>query len=100
MTSAATTLPTEYSLSQNFPNPFNPSTTISFRLPQAADWNLTVYNITGGLVRSYSGSSAAGNVDVIWDGRTDDGSETASGIYLYRLDAGSFSQVRKMVLLK
>ncbi len=100
MTSAATTLPTEYSLSQNFPNPFNPSTTISFRLPQAADWNLTVYNITGGLVRSYSGSSAAGNVDVIWDGRTDDGTETASGIYLYRFDAGSFSQTRKMVLLK
>ncbi|HOZ09095.1 MAG TPA: FlgD immunoglobulin-like domain containing protein, partial [candidate division Zixibacteria bacterium] len=92
-------LPSEFVLDQNFPNPFNPSTVISFALANTADWTLAIYNVNGALVREYHGSDA-GRVQVEWDGRAADGSRVASGVYLYRLEAGEFNDTKKMILLK
>ncbi len=93
-------VPSSFTLSQNYPNPFNPSTTISFALPNAADWHLTIFNVNGGVVREFDGSSEAGVNDVVWDGTTESGTVAASGVYFYRLQAGNFSQTKKMMLLK
>ncbi len=93
-------MPDNFVLNQNYPNPFNPTTVISFGLPAASDWSLQIYNITGALVRQFSGSSDAGTVEVTWDGKADTGSQTASGIYLYKLQVGGFSDSKKMILLK
>ena len=94
------TLPDAYSLGQNYPNPFNPTTNISFNMAQAGTWELQVYNVKGELVRSYDGQAAAGQVDVVFDGRTTDGRDVGSGVYLYRLVTAQFSDSKKMILLK
>jgi hypothetical protein len=88
-------IPTNFSLAQNYPNPFNPTTSIAFSLPIASDYSLTIFNVSGQTIATYEGSEQAGNVIVDWDAN-----DLASGIYFYRLDAGSFSQTKKMVLLK
>lgn len=87
-------LPTEFALSQNTPNPFNPLTKIGFDLPVTADWKLDIYNVNGQLVQSYNGTNI-GHVDVSWNA-----ANTASGIYFYKLTAGSFTETKKMVLMK
>ncbi len=77
-------------------NPFNPTTEISFALPNAADVKLAVFNIMGQRVATLVDQHLeAGNHSVIWDG-----SQVASGIYFYRIDAGDYVESRKMVLLK
>jgi hypothetical protein len=91
----ATNVPANYELFQNAPNPFNPTTTISFALPQAGDYTLTIYNITGQIVDEFSGSADAGTVEVEWDA-----SKLASGVYFYRLTSGNFTATKKAVLLK
>lgn len=89
-------LPTEYSLSQNCPNPFNPITEISFAVPEATDVTLEVYNVLGQKIATLvDGRRDAGYHTVNWDG-----SSVASGVYLYRIEAGDFVESRKMVLLK
>jgi hypothetical protein len=88
-------IPTDFSLAQNYPNPFNPATTISFGLPMASPYTLTIYNVQGQVVQTFHGTSEAGMVNVTWEA-----GENASGIYFYRLEAGSFSATKKMVLLK
>jgi len=88
-------VPTSYSLDQNYPNPFNPTTTIAFSLPTAGEFQLAIYNIQGQVVDTYSGNADVGNYTYEWDA-----SGYASGIYLYRLTAGNFSDVKKMVFLK
>ncbi|MEE8577939.1 MAG: T9SS type A sorting domain-containing protein, partial [candidate division Zixibacteria bacterium] len=93
-------VPDHYSLEQNYPNPFNPSTTISFALPAPDAWTMEIYNITGARVRSFTGSSTAGVVTVVWDGRSEQGTEVASGVYFYRLQTGDFKKTKKMMLLK
>jgi hypothetical protein len=94
-------LPTEISLSQNFPNPFNPTTDISYSLPQAQSVSLTIFNVLGQNVRNLvSGTQEAGYHKVTWDGRNNEGQQTPSGTYFYRLEAGDFSQSMKMVMLK
>jgi len=88
-------------LEQNVPNPFNPSTTIAFTLREAGEVTLAVYDATGRRVRTLvSGRREARSYDVAWDGRDDAGTRVASGVYFYRLTAGSFTQTKKMVLLK
>jgi len=96
----AANLPGDYELMQNYPNPFNPSTTVRFALPVSADWSLKIFNITGALVWERSGHGGGGLVDVLWDGRNMNGEPVASGVYLYRLDANTYSSTRKMILLK
>ncbi len=94
-------LPTEFALEANYPNPFNPSTTISFALPQASEVTLAIYNVRGQLVRTLvSGALQAGRHQAIWDGRDAGGSQVASGLYIYRMRAGEFVTVRKMLFAK
>jgi len=89
-------LPKTSRMSQNFPNPFNPQTLISCEPPQAEKVQLTVYNIKGQIVRELAqGSYEAGIHEVIFDG-----GNLATGVYLYRLQAGSFVQTKRMLLLK
>jgi hypothetical protein len=88
-------LPSDFALMQNYPNPFNPTTTIAFALPQASDYTLTIYNVTGQVVNQFSGHGEAGTVTVEWNA-----SNQASGVYFYKLNAGNFSATKKMVLLK
>jgi hypothetical protein len=88
-------------LSQNFPNPFNPVTKIEFGLATPAAVSLRIYDAAGRLVRVLAnGPLASGRYAKIWDGRDGSGGSVSSGVYFYRLDAGSYSQTRKMVLLK
>ncbi|MFQ6008805.1 MAG: T9SS type A sorting domain-containing protein [Candidatus Zixiibacteriota bacterium] len=95
-----TQVPSGFSLNQNYPNPFNPSTIISFDLPRSAHWTLKIYNVIGGLIREYSGTSDAGTVTVEWDGTTTEGWEVASGVYFYRLEVADYTETKKMLLLK
>jgi hypothetical protein len=94
-------IPERFSLSQNYPNPFNPTCEIAYTLPTGCHVTLTIYNILGqeviALVDEYQN---AGNQSVTWDGQDDQGREVTSGLYLYRLQAGDFMQVKKMVLMK
>jgi hypothetical protein len=95
------TVPSGYSLSHNYPNPFNPATNIQFSLPQRSEVQLVVYNILGAEVaRLIEANLSAGTYTVQWDATDFTGSPVASGIYLYRLSAGTTSLARKMVLLK
>ena len=99
-------IPNEYSLEQNFPNPFNPNTTIKFSVPTSANVKLTVYNILGETVRVlFDKEFQSGNYNVIWNADDQTGRKVSSGVYFYELkavsDKGSdFNQIRKMVLLK
>ena len=89
-------VPTEYSLAQNYPNPFNPITTIKYTLPKAAKVKVEVYNLLGQRVEILVDSEQeAGYHSVQWDG-----SEMTSGVYFYRLTAGSFTATKRMVLMK
>ena len=96
------TLPAAFSLADNFPNPFNPATTIQYALPQAADVELTVYNVVGQVVRTLVAEhQSAGRYVVEWDATNDNGHSLSSGMYFYRLQAGGeFLKVKKMLLLK
>jgi hypothetical protein len=93
-------LPSLYVLGQNYPNPFNPTTTISFSLPTPTDWSLSVINVAGQVVRQFTGVGAVGSLSVTWDATDNNGQTVATGVYFYRLDAGEFSETRKMVLMK
>ena len=100
VTSKTAELPHEFTLNQNYPNPFNPSTSISFALPQAHKWSLSIYNINGYLVKQFNGFDEAGLVTLEWGGKDAHGSQVASGVYLYRLEAGNFNDTKKMILIK
>lgn len=95
-------LPKEFSLEQNFPNPFNPTTTIGFSLPDAGNVKLTVYNMLGQEVRSLvSGAMGAGSYKAVWDSRDNFGRQVTSGVYFYRLMVDNrVIATNKMVLLK
>ncbi len=93
--------PTVYSLSKNYPNPFNPTTTIDYTIPEAGMVNLVIYNTAGQKVRTLVNQTQdAAYYKVVWDGRDDSGMSVASGIYFYRLSADKFSKIDKMTLLK
>ena len=96
------TRPEVFSLANNYPNPFNPATTIKYALPQAADVELTVYNVVGQPVRTLVAEhQSAGRYVVEWDATNDSGHSLSSGMYFYRLEAsGEFREVKKMLLLK
>jgi len=97
---ASGAVPSEYFLSDNYPNPFNPSTTISFGLPEKASVCLSVYDISGRLVRTLARTDLnAGEYRILWDSRDDAGSAVPSGVYFYHLRAGGFSRSGKMVLM-
>ena len=91
-----TELPTVFKLYNNYPNPFNPSTSIKYDVPRNTFVNLSVYDILGRLVTNLvSRDMTAGRYDVTWDAKN-----YASGTYIYKLEAGDFSDVKKMILVK
>jgi hypothetical protein len=95
------TIPVTFELRQNAPNPFNPTTVISYMLPERGRVTVEVYNIAGRLVRTLvDEEQEPGLRSVTWDGTDDAGRGVASGVYLYRVDAGDHSAKRRMVLLK
>ena len=94
-------IPKEFSLNQNYPNPFNPTTVISYHLSAVSDVELTIYNQLGQRIKTLvKERQHAGAYQIEWDGRDHVGKQVASGVYLYRLKAGSFVETRKMVLLR
>ena len=89
-------VPSHFVLGQNYPNPFNPATTIKYSLPTASPVVLKVYNIVGQEVATVVNAvQSAGNYSVSFDA-----SRLASGVYLYKLQTGSFTSVKKMMLIK
>jgi len=89
-------IPTKFSLEQNYPNPFNPSTTIEFTLPTSAFVTLKVYNLLGEEVATLAAEKRSAGIHRInWDAKG-----LASGVYLYRLEAGDFVQTKKLILMK
>ncbi|MFA6617674.1 MAG: FG-GAP-like repeat-containing protein [Candidatus Neomarinimicrobiota bacterium] len=95
-------IPVEFALHQNYPNPFNPTTMIEFDLPEVSDVSLVIYDITGRQVRTLINESAvqAGYKGVTWNGRDNMGNGVATGMYIYRLQAGDNVDVKKMTFMK
>ncbi len=94
-------MPQRYSLAQNFPNPFNMETVLSFDLAASGRTRLVIYNMRGQIVRTLlDGERAAGSYKLQWNGRDDIGKAVSTGVYLYRLESGDFQQTRKLLLLK
>jgi len=94
-------IPTEFALHENYPNPFNPTTTLRFDLPEVSNLTLTIYNMLGQKVRTFDyQNTSAGYHSVTWDATNDYGEQVGAGVYLYQLRAKQFVKTRKMVLLK
>jgi hypothetical protein len=94
-------IPGEFALQQNFPNPFNPSTTIRYDLPEEGFVNLTIYNMMGQKVRTLRlETMQPGYHSMVWDGMNDVGSQVATGMYFYSIHTGSFQATKKMLFLK
>jgi hypothetical protein len=90
--------PVHFKLNQNFPNPFNPSTKIDFQVPAESSVKITVYDITGKVVDVILNTVVpAGNHNVIWN---TNGKNLSSGVYFYKLESGSYSEEKKMLLIK
>jgi len=102
----AQTIPTEFRLRQNFPNPFNPETWIPYDFAQDASVSIRIYNVSGQLVRELElgvqkvGSHADKKSAAYWDGKDRFGQSVSSGIYFYSLKADNFQAVRRMAILK
>jgi hypothetical protein len=92
---------TTFALHANYPNPFNPETTIAFDLPQAGSVELQVFDLLGQTVRTLVAQElSAGTHQMLWRGVDDRGQQVSSGVYFYRLKAGGYTQMRRMLLLK
>jgi len=93
--------PTDFQLFQNYPNPFNPSTTVAYQLSSSAMVIIAVYNPIGQLVRVlYVGEAPPGRHTIVWNSKDYTGRTVESGVYFYRLQAGSFTATRKLILLR
>ena len=94
--SSKISIPTKFSLSQNYPNPFNPTTKINYALPTSTKVNIKIYDILGRMVKQLVNETKdAGYYTVTFDG-----TNLASGIYFYRIEAGNFVESKKMVIVK
>ena len=99
-------LPTETQLLPNYPNPFNPETWIPFELHQDTNVSLVIYDVTGHQIRkidlehTLTGRYVTRDRSIYWDGLTETGEKVSSGVYFYRLQAGDYTEIRKMVILK
>jgi len=99
--SIAGLLPDKFELKQNYPNPFNPTTTIEVALPQNEFVTLAIYNSAGQIVKTIvSTNLTAGVYKFVWDGTNNAGMRVASGMYIYKIKAGNFTQFKKMMLIK
>ena len=94
-------MPTEFALHENYPNPFNPSTTLRFDLPELSDVNVIIYNMIGQKVKTYNMQNiSAGHHSIKWNATNDLGDPVSAGVYLYQLQTKDFVNTRKMILLK
>src|SRR5690606_38748107 len=94
-------LPEAFALEGNYPNPFNPSTQVRFAVPEAAHVRIEVFNVLGQRVQVLVDQVVEpGHHTVTWDARGSMGEVVPSGVYLYRMEAGGFTETRRMVLLK
>ena len=88
-------------LFQNFPNPFNPETTIAYQILRESDVNLKIYNIRGQLIRTLvDQKQPAGVYTVKWDAKNNSGQTVSTGVYFYWLKTNDYSKVRKLTLLR
>jgi hypothetical protein len=96
-----TRLPRTFSLGQNHPNPFNPSTTIDYSLSESSRVELKIFNLRGQEVRALvDREMPAGDHSTHWDGKDSQGRRVSSGIYIYRMRSGNEIKTRKMIVLK
>ena len=95
-------VPMKFALSDNYPNPFNPTTNISFSIPMQTDVRINIYNIMGQLVANVTNEQLnAGTYSMQWNGTDQSGNMLPSGLYFYELEAGNeFRQIKKMTLVK
>ncbi|MBT5996180.1 MAG: T9SS type A sorting domain-containing protein [Candidatus Marinimicrobia bacterium] len=94
-------IPTVFALHENYPNPFNPTTTLRFDLPEVSDITLTIYNMLGQRVKTFNmNDTPAGFHSIKWNAINDYGDPVGAGVYLYQLRANQYLETRKMVLLK
>ena len=94
-------LPTAFALHNNYPNPFNPVTNIIYDIPEVTDVTLEIYNVMGQRVRTLAqGSHEPGRYQIVWNATNDFGQGLSSGMYIYRIQAGDFVSVKKLVLMK
>jgi hypothetical protein len=100
-TASVTATPKVFALKQNYPNPFNPATTIEYALPEAASVRLEVYNTLAQVVATLvAEEQTSGRYSVRWDGLNSNGELVGSGVYFYRLVAGDFQDIKRMLLIK
>jgi hypothetical protein len=98
---SALAIPNEFSLKDNFPNPFNPETTIEFGLPNEENVTILIFNQIGQQIRTlYDNRLSAGYHTLTWNGLTDAGEAAPSGVYFLRFSAGEFSSTQKMMMMK
>jgi hypothetical protein len=96
-----TPLPYRNALFQNYPNPFNPSTTIEYSIERAASVRIVIFSVDGRRIRTLdAGTKPPGLYRASWNGTNDRGESVSTGIYFYRLEAGGFAAVRKMILIR
>ena len=94
-------LPNEFALHNNYPNPFNPVTNILYDIPEVTDVKLEIFNVMGQRVRTLAeGSHEAGRYQIVWNATNDYGESLSSGMYIYRIQAGDFVSVKKLILMK
>ena len=94
-------IPTEFALHDNYPNPFNPTTTLRFDLPEVSDITVTIFNMLGQKVRTFNmNNTPAGYHSIKWNATNNFGDPVGAGVYLYQLRAGNFVKTKKMILLK
>ena len=94
-------VPTDFALHENYPNPFNPSTTLRFDLPELSDVNVIIYNMLGQEVKTFNMQNiSAGHHSIRWNATNDLGDPVSAGVYLYQLQTKDFVKTRKMILLK
>jgi len=95
------TVPATFALHENYPNPFNPTTTFRFDIPEFSDVNVVIYNMLGQKVKTFNMNSiSAGSHSIKWNATNELGDPVGAGVYLYQLQAKNFVKTRKMVLLK
>ena len=94
-------LPEQFSLEQNYPNPFNPSTTIKYSIPASEFVTLKIYDVLGNEVASLvNEEKPAGTYEVEFNSHSDEGQNLSSGFYFYKMQAGSYTQTKKLILMK
>ena len=94
-------IPVSFNISQNYPNPFNPVTALSYDLPDDGFVNITIHDIAGRRVKTLVNTyQLAGFRSTQWNATSDSGAPVSAGLYIYTIQAGKFSQTKKMVLLK